>query len=98
MNHMNLISPIFNEDAAEHLLEALAKVFGHQSVHDGVDARVGVGHAVREESEGVCGLIEGEISIQIAQNNHMVWQPAYAEEHSDDDDHFGDFAFGPLGF
>lgn len=98
MNYVNLISPFFAEDAAEHFLEALAEVLGHQSVHDGIDAWVGVGHAVREKPEGVGGLIEGEVSVQVAENHHMVGQPAYAEKHSDDDDHLGDFAFGPLGF
>lgn len=98
VNHVNLISPIFTEDAAEHFLEALAKVLGHQSVHDGVDTRVGVGHAVREKPEGIRGLIERKVSIQVAQDHHMVRQPAYAEKHGDNDDHFGDFAFGPLGF
>lgn len=98
MNHMNFISPIFTEDAAEHFLEAFAKVLGHQSVHNRVDARVGIGHAVRQKSEGIRGLIEGEVSIQVAQDHHVVWQPAYTEEHSDNDDHFGDFALGSLGF
>ena len=98
MNHMNLISAFFTEDAAEHLLEAFAKVLGHQSVHDWVDAGVGVGHAVREEPEGVRGLIEREVSVQVAQDHHVVRQPAYAEQHGDNDDHFGDFALGPLGF
>lgn len=98
MNHVNLIPPIFTEDAAEHFLEAFAKVFGHQSVYDGVDTWVGVGHAVREKPEGICGLIEREVSVQVAQDHHVVRQPAYAEKHGDNDDHFGDFAFGPFGF
>lgn len=98
MNHMDLISPIFTEDAAEHFLEAFPKMLGHQSVHDGVDTRVGVGHAVREKPEGIGGLIERKVSVQVAQDHHMVRQPADAEKHSDNDDHFGDFAFGPLGF
>lgn len=98
MDHMNLISAIFAEYAAKHFLEALAEVLRHQSVHDGVDARVGVGHAVREEPEGVSGLVERKVSIQVAQDHHMVGQPAYAEQHGDNDDHFGHFSFGPLGF
>lgn len=28
----------------------------------------------------------------------MVWQPAYAEEHGDNDDHLSDFALGSLRF
>lgn len=89
---------MFTEDAAEHLLETFAKVFGDQSVHDGIDTRVGVGHAVREKPEGICSLIKWEISIQVTQDHHVVRQPAYTEKYSDDDDHFGDFAFSPLGF
>lgn len=97
MNHMDLISPIFTENTAKYFLEAFAKVLGHQSVHDGVDTGVGVGHAVREEPEGIRGLIEREVSVQVAQDHDMVRQPAYAEKHGDNDDHFGDFAFSPLG-
>lgn len=93
---MNFIPPVCNEDAAEHFLEAFAKVLRHQSIHNGVDARVGVGHTMREEPEGICGLIEGEISIEIAQYHYMVWQPANAKKYSDNDDHFGDFALGPF--
>lgn len=98
VDHVDLISPVFTEDAAEHFLEAFAKVLGHQSVHDGVDAGVGVRHAVREEPEGVRCLVEREVSVQVAQDHHVVRQPAYAEQHGDNDDHFGDFAFSPLGF
>lgn len=96
VNHVDLISPVFHQDAAEDFLEAFAEVLGHQRVHDGVDAGVGVGHAVREEPEGVCGLVEGEIPVQVAQDHHVVRQPADAEQHSDDNDHFGDFTFGPF--
>lgn len=95
---MNLIPPFFTEDAAEDFLEAFAEVLGHQGVDDGVNARVCVGHAVREKPEGVRSLIEREVSIQVAQDHHVVRQPAYAEEDGDDNDHFGDFALGPLGF
>lgn len=98
MNHVDLISPVFTQDAAEHFLEAFAKVFGDQSVHNGIDTGVGIGHAVRQKPEGVCCLVKRKVSIQVAQDHHMVRQPANAEEHSDDDDHFGDFALGPLRF
>lgn len=53
---------------------------------------------MREDPEGVRGLIEGEVSVQVAQDHHMVGQPAYAEQHGDNDDHFGDLALGPFGF
>lgn len=97
VDHVDLVSSVFAEDAAEDLLEALAEVLGHQGVHDGVDAGVGVGHAVGENPKSVGGLIEREVSVQVAQDHHMVRQPANAEEHGDDDDHLGDFALGPLG-
>ena len=98
VHHVNLVPPVLAEDAAEHLLEAFAEVFGHQSVDDGVDAGVGVGHAVGQEPEGVGGLVEGEVSVQVAEDHHVVGQPADAEQHGDNDDHFGHFALGPLGF
>lgn len=73
MDHVHLISSLFAEDAAENLLEALAKVLRHQGVNDRVEAGVGVGHAVGQQPEGIRGLIEGKVSVEIAQNDHMVW-------------------------
>lgn len=89
---MHLIPSLLAEDAAENLLEALAKVFGHQGVNDGVEAGVGVGHAVGQQPEGIGGLIEGKVSIEVAQNHYMVRQPADAKEHRDYNDHLGDLA------
>lgn len=63
---MNLISSILNKDAAEYFLETFAEVFGYQSVYNWVDTRVGVSHAVREQPEGISGLVEREVSVQIA--------------------------------
>lgn len=97
VNDMDLVSAVFAQDAAEDLLEPFAEMFGDESVHDGVDAGVSVSHAVRQKSEGVGDLVEGEISVKIAQDNHMIRQPANTEKHSHDNDHFSDFAFRSFG-
>lgn len=94
---MDLVPPVFTEDAAKDFLEAFAEVLRHKSVHDGVDAGVSVGHAVRQEPEGVRGLVEWEIAVKIAQDDNMVRQPANAEENGDYNDHFGHFPLGPFG-
>lgn len=66
MHDVHLVPCILAEEAAENLLEALAEVLGHEGVDDRVEAGVGISHAVGEQSEGIGGLVEGKITIQVA--------------------------------
>lgn len=97
VHNVDLVSAIFTQDAAEDLLEPFAEMLGDERVHDGVDAGVSVGHAVRQQPERVGDLVEGKIAVKIAQDDNVIRQPANAEKHSHDNDHFSDFAFRSFG-
>ncbi len=75
---MHGVDPVYDtitKRAAKHLLEALAKVFRHQGVDNGVQAGVGVRHQVRENAEDVGRVVEREVAEPHAQDNQVMWQP-----------------------
>jgi len=92
---MNLVYLPPLRRAAEHLPEAFAEVFGDEGIYDGVEAGVGVSHQVGEDAEDVGGVVEGEASKPHAEDDEVMREPAKTEEHSDDDNHLGDFPLSP---
>lgn len=96
MHHMDLVASLFPQQAAEDLLETLAEVLGDQCIDNGVETGVGIGHAVGEETKGIGCLVEREVAIQVAENHHVIRQPAEAEEHCYNDNHLGHLALGFL--
>lgn len=95
LNHVHLVDLPPPQGAAEHLPETFAKVLGDERIDDGVEAGVGVGHQVGQDAQDVGGVVEREASEPHAEDDHVMGQPAEAEEGRHHDDHLGDFAFGP---
>lgn len=85
------------QQTSKDLLEPFAEVLGDQGIDNGVEARVGIRHAVREQAQSVGRLVEWEVSVEIVENKHMVGQPTEAEEDGHNDDHFSHFPLRLLG-
>jgi len=94
---VHFVAVLFAQETAENFFEALAEVLGDQGIYDGVEAGVGIGHAVGKQAEGIGGLVEGEVSVEVSEDDYMVGQPAEAEKDGYNDDHLGYFPPGLLG-
>jgi len=69
---MHLVAVLFPQETAEDSFEALTEMLGYQGIDDGVEAGVGIGHAVGKQAEGVGGLVEREISIEVSEDDYVV--------------------------
>lgn len=96
MGHVHLVGCLLVQEADEDLLEALAEVFGDQSVDDGVHAGVGIGEEMREDAEHIRGVIEGEVPKPDAKDDQVMGKPTEAEQDGYNDNHPGDLPLGLL--
>lgn len=74
------------ELAGEDLPAGLAEILREESVKDGVDARVPVGQAVRDDAEGEGDVVQGKVPKLCPHGDDVVWQPR-EQEHSNHEKH-----------
>lgn len=78
------------EEEGESLLEGLSEAGTHKAIHDGVDRRVGIRHAVGPCLDLICGIINLKVRVErLKEDKDLNWTPADCEEHYDDYHHFG---------
>ena len=81
------------EQKREGFPEGLLECGSHETVNDGVDRRVGVGHAVSPRLDLVCGVGGPEVGIErLEEDEDLDGTPANGKEEDDYYDHLGDFA------
>lgn len=82
-----------SEQEGKGLPEGFAEAGPHEAVDDGVDGRVGVGHAVGPRLDLVGGVVDLEVGVEtLEEDEDLNGAPANGEERHDDHYHFGDLA------
>lgn len=79
-----------SEEEGESLFEGLSETGTHEAIHDGVNRRVGIRHAVGPRLDLICGIINLKVGVErLKEDKDLNWTPADGEEHHDDYHHFG---------
>lgn len=79
-----------SEEEGEGLPEGLSEAGTHEAIHDGVDRRVGVRHAVCPRLDLICGIINLKVRVErLKEDKDLNRTPADGKEHHDDYHHFG---------
>lgn len=81
------------EQEGERFPEGLLKAGSHETIYDGVDGGVGVGHAVGPRLDLVRGVVGLVVWIErLEKDEDLDGTPADGEEEDDHYHHLGDFA------
>lgn len=79
-----------SEEEGESLPEGFSEAGTHEAIHDGVDGRVGIRHAVGPRLDLICGIIDLKVRVErLKEDKDLDGTPADGEEHHDDYHHFG---------
>lgn len=79
-----------SEEEGECFPEGLSEAGTHKAIHDGVDRRVGIRHAVGPGLDLIRGIIDLKVGVErLKEDKDLNGTPADGEEHHDDHHHFG---------
>lgn len=81
------------EEEGEGLSEGLSKAGTHKAIHDGVDRRVGIRHAVGPCLDLICGIINLKVGVErLKEDKDLNRAPADGEKQHNDYHHFRNLA------